>query len=196
MMMRTRSRRRGLTLIELLLALAGTAFVGAAVASMLVAVSYGTRADKDMRTLVVKHKTIDARLSGAIRASCTVLEQSDDLLILWMYDADGNAQPNLAEVCRIERASDVMTAYRAPDDLDEADNVAWPLDADFDALTAALKGGASFPGEIWATRMTEWTIALDAADASEARLVSYRFTLAAGDMRDTAVNAVALRNVR
>ena len=183
-----------MTLIELLLALAGTAMVGVAIATMLVAVAYGTQSDKDLRTLVVKYKTVDGRVSASLRGSHMVLAQGSDYLVLWMFDTDGSAAPNLSEIRRIECANGVLTSYKAPDNLDPLYDVAYALADDFDAITAAIKGDATFPGEIWATDVTDWTIALNENDPQAATLVSYRLTFQAGILSDIAINAVALRN--
>ena len=56
---------RGLTLLELLLALAGTAVIGTAVAAMLTGVAYGTTADKDMRSLITRQMALRARVEAA-----------------------------------------------------------------------------------------------------------------------------------
>jgi hypothetical protein len=201
MMANSRSKRwrspracRGLTLVEMLLAMSGTGLVGVAIATMLVAVAYGTQSDKDMRTLVVKHKTLDARLSAAIRESQMVLDAGDDFLVLWLYDTDESEAPDLSEIRRIEWAHGVLTAYQAPDDLSDASDTSYALTDDFDAITGAIQGSAIFPGRIWGVGIVDLSIALNDIDPRAATLVSYRFTLQAGDLTDAAINAVALRN--
>ena len=49
-------KRKGLTLVELMLALAGTAFVGAAMSAMLFSITRGTQERTDLRKFVVKQK--------------------------------------------------------------------------------------------------------------------------------------------
>ena len=67
------SRRTGLTLLEMLLALGGTGFVAVAVATMLSAVSHGTTTRTDVRSLAVKRATFSYRIDAAIRSSVQVL---------------------------------------------------------------------------------------------------------------------------
>ncbi len=190
--------RRGMTLIELLLAMMITAMVGAAIAGMLAAVSYGTDSSKDIRSLVARNKALSARVSAAIRGSKMVLDQGDNYLVLWMNDDDDNGVPSLLELRRInfDPGTGELSSYTAPDD---AADVSYALDDDFVVITDALMGDdlagtASFPKELWAKRVNSWTLALDNPDPQSARLVSYLIELSAGDMSDTALAAVGMRN--
>lgn len=197
----TRRRRshhpahRGLTLIELLLALSGTALIGSAIVSMLFAVSYGTKTDKQLRSLVTKQMTLRARIGAAVRESSMVLEEGDGYLFLWVYDTDESGQPNLDEIALLEfdPAEQTLTMYRAPES--PSSNPEYNAAGDIASQTAGVKGGSNFPAERWASGVTAFTITLDNADAQAARLVSYRLTLAAGDERDTAIGAASLRNL-
>ncbi len=198
----THRRCLGLTLVELLLALSITALVGASIAAMLTAVSYGTSSEKDLRTLVVKHKTTDARQSAAIRSSKMVLDQGADFMVLWTADLNGSGLPNLLEIRRIEYDSGTneLKSHETdfPDSWSQATidaaNAEYQLTDDFGAITSALTSSSLFPSSLWATDVTDWTVTLDNADPQRASLVSYRVTLQTGSMSDTTVNASALRN--
>lgn len=190
-------RRRGLTLIELLLATAGTGFVAVAITMMLNAISFGTSAGTDLRQAVVKQKTITSRITSAIRSSYLVLAAEDDLLILWTNDDDGDGEPSLGEIRRIERdaASKEIRAYAASSDLSSGDDTSYTLSStDFDAVTQALRDTANFPEEVWATGISAWTIALDAELIHDALLISSRLTVDVGDFHETAIATAALRN--
>jgi len=187
-------RSGGLTLVELLLALAITGLIGAAIASMLTAVSYGTRSSTDIRSLVVKNKTLGARITAAVRQSAQVLDADDGYIVLWMSDLDGSGTPNLLELQRIEldTGSEQLISY-TPDP--SATDVEYDIDTDdFDIVTTALIGSGDLVDELWATDVTAWTIDTDAADPPDATLVSFRLTLTAGGLSDTSVNAVSLRD--
>lgn len=184
--------QRGLMLIELLLALAVTGMVAAAMSSMLWAVSYGTSSSKGLRALAVKTKTLQSRLGGAIRGAAMVLDAGEDFLVLWVDDADGDGQPSLHEIQRIDRDAQAQTliAYAA---FETAQDVVYPLTTDFDQVTRALMGDAAFPGQVWATQVSGWSITLSQPDPQQASLVSYRLTLIADGVSETAIGAVALR---
>lgn len=183
-----------MTLVELLMALAGTSFVGAAVVSMLFVMSRGTQDDRDMRTFVVQYKTIDARLGAAIRGASMVLDKGDDYLVLWMYDEDDDGRPSLAEVRRIAWSDGVLTSFSAPKDLPAADNIIWDLTTNWNAVTTVLAGTVIFPEEVWAMNVSDCVVTLDNAEPQASRLVSYRVTLTVGGVSDVAINAAALRN--
>lgn len=198
----TMARRfRGMTLVELMLAMASTAMIGLAISAMLAAVAYGTQGGKDARTLVVKAKTINSRLSASVRRSALVLacndasQDGDDFLVLWTPgpDVDGSA-PRTSELHRIEfhGPTGQVRSYRNPSPgADTTYNLATD---DFNAVTQSLISGGTLPVEIWATGVEALQLRLDVAAAREAKLISYRFTLRAGDLAEVVACAAALRN--
>lgn len=194
-------RRSGLTLIELMLALAVTAVIGAAIAAMLGAVSRGVASSQDVRSMVTRHKVLEARLAASIRGSGSVLFASTDRLVLWAGDTNPDGQPNLSEIRRIERdAQGHLWSYRASFPAGwsavqiAAADVAYPLASDFDAVTSALKTDSLFPGEKWMTGISALGFTLNKSPAQSATLVSYRATLVAGDQSSVAIGAAAMRN--
>ncbi len=207
------SRRRihraaGLSFIELMLALAATALIGTSVMSMLVATSYGTTTNKEMLGVLVKQKTIASRLDAAIRSSKMVLESGYnasadvDYLVLWMADTRENEKPNLSELRLVQysRATDSLNFNIASFPLGLSDVALELLDLEFEltddfwtVLQTAI-GGLNFPGVTWGGDITAVTFTLDNVDPQAARLVSYRLTLADGDVSDTVIGTVSLRN--
>lgn len=184
----------GLTLVEMLMALAITGLIGAAIASMLTAVSYGTSSSRDIRSLVVKNKTLGARLSAAVRQSAQLLDADDGYVVLWTKDLNASGAPDLLELRRIEfdGTSGELADY-TPDPT--ATDVAYDLAADdFDAITTALIGTGDLVGKLWASEVSAWAIDLDEADPQDAVLVSFQLTLTAGSLSDTSVHAVSLRD--
>lgn len=84
--MRTPSQRRGLTLIELMLALTITVMISGAVAAMLAAVASGVDARQDQRSVILRAGAAQARLSSYIVPSRAVLNASPHTLVLWAND--------------------------------------------------------------------------------------------------------------
>lgn len=188
------ARHHGLTLVEMLMALAVTGLIGAAIASMLAAVAYGTSSDRDIRSLVVKNKTLSTRITAAVRQSAQLLDADDGYVVLWTSDLNDNGQPDLLELRRIEldAGTDDLTSY-TPDP--SAVDVTYDIDTDdFDAITTALIASDDLLGELWATGVTAWTVTVDTADPLDATLVSFQLTLTGGGLSDTSVNAVSLRD--
>ena len=198
---RSRARQAGMTLVELLLAMSSTAMIGAAIAAMLAAVSYGTSSEKNMRSLVVRNKLINARFSAAIRDAQMVLEAGDNYIVLWRVDTNESETSNLGEIQWIEldTGSSQIRSYKADfsgmtqAQIDAA-NTEFTLAADFDAATSAVRGTAVFPAEIWAGSTTGWTVTVNDNDEQQATLVSFRFQIEHADMSDTLIGAAALRN--
>ncbi len=186
-------RAKGLTLVELLLVLAATGLIGAAVASMLVAMSYGTSSSKDMRSLVASNKTVNARMSAAIRGSVMVLAQGNDYLVLWTEDTDENGAPSVQEIQRIarEEPGDELASYVA---VNSATDTAHPLTDNFNTITQTLITNNDMERTLWATGVDRWDVLLDDATAQDAVIVSYQLSLITGNMSDTVINTVSLRN--
>ena len=196
-----RRRRAGMTLVELLLTLTSTALIGAAIAAMLSAVSYGTSSNKDMRSLVVRNKIVNARFSAALREAHMVLEAGNNYICLWRVDTDESETPNLGEIQWIELDTDNDRIQSFQADFSgmsqaeiDAANREFALAADFDAATAGDRGTDLFPAEVWAGSIGRWTVTLNDPTDQQASLASYRFVLEHDDMSDTMIGAAALRN--
>ena len=85
----TRTRiptRRGMTLIELMIALAITAMVAAAIAAMLIAVTDGERSRRDNRGYIVRTHAAKARLGAYIAPCLRVLEVDGSDTVVWLND--------------------------------------------------------------------------------------------------------------
>ncbi|MFN3168487.1 MAG: hypothetical protein ACE37H_15615 [Phycisphaeraceae bacterium] len=188
-----RTPRRGLTLLELLLALAGTAVVGMAVTMMLTGVAYGTQSNKDLRTLVTKQMALRARIEAEVRESQVILDQGVGYLILWGEDADDSGTPNKSEiqVIELDAGTEVLTRYAPADGITD---VEYALADDFRTITDGFKGDATFPAERWGTEVSSFAITLDDADPQLARFVSFRLGLRGGEVSATAIGGAALRN--
>jgi prepilin-type N-terminal cleavage/methylation domain-containing protein len=83
----SRSARRGLSLLELLLAMAITAMVAAAIAGMLGAVSAGVGSRKDNRTIMVLAHAAQSRLGAYFATARCVLVADAANVTLWLNDS-------------------------------------------------------------------------------------------------------------
>jgi len=201
--MRTRSdilqpaRAGGLTLAELVLGMAMTTIVAAAIATMLVGVSGATSAYGESRSLMVGHGLAASRIGAAVRNARALLAAGEGLLVLWDEREHSDGVPQLSELERIEwdPGTEELHSYKAPSDLPEALDVSYDLTAtDFGAVTAALKGTESFPGRLWGVGVKAWTIHTDAADRLDVRFIGYRLVLETADASEVTVGGAALRN--
>src|SRR4051812_34952429 len=95
---RTTVRRasRGLMLVEVLLALAISGMVAAAVAAMLFALANGSRDRQDLRHRNVRAEVVIARVDTAIRSSSMLLGRTPNCVVLWVADSRKNGRPDLS----------------------------------------------------------------------------------------------------
>jgi type II secretory pathway pseudopilin PulG len=193
---RRRPARCGVMLVEILLALAITGMVAAGVASLLFAVSGGTKDRQELRRRNVRVDVLAARIDAAIRSSSMVLGRDSRCLVLWVSDTKPNGAPDLSELRRIEWDSTTkqMRCFEAPATLNPADDTAYALGTtDFVSTTAGLRGLPSFTSTVWANGVSGWSSSPDPVTQST-RVVSYGVTidLPTGGTH-TARSATALR---
>ncbi len=210
MVSRRRPLQRGMTLVELLIGLAITGMIGAAIAAMLSAVSYGTRSDHDLRRLAARHKAIDARLGDAIRysrmalASYTAVDGSL-LLVLWTGDARVNSSPNRSEirVLRFHPGAGDLASYKAAPPAGgwtDANDTKYQFDTNFAATV--VPGFLSGTPEVWASGVAALDLRFGRLDTGTptpaqvqaAKLISYRVTLGPADAGAVVVGAARMRN--
>jgi prepilin-type N-terminal cleavage/methylation domain-containing protein len=190
-------RCRGLTLVELMMALSITAMVAVAIGGMLSAVAYGTDADRDVRALVARGKMVSLRANAALRGSRMVLAAGQDTdgtwAVLWQRDLDGNGEPSLLEIRRLDydASAETLDSYTAPA---AAADVLYSTGSDFEAITEALMGTAAFPAERWANDVADFDLALEFVNPRLSRTLSYRIDLTSGPHTETSVGTVLLRN--
>ncbi|MEM6392557.1 MAG: type II secretion system protein [Planctomycetota bacterium] len=187
------ARRRGLTLVELLLAISGTVVIGAAIVAMLTSSAYATDEANDIRALVVRHKATSARLAANIRESKQVLAAGADYLVLWVADTDGDDAPSLLELRRIE-LDGVSDTLRIRDADPSATDVVYTLADNFALLTDALALGSDFPAIDLSEQVSALSFTLNDADPLAATLVTVRYSLTEGKLTDQGVVIARLRN--
>jgi type II secretory pathway pseudopilin PulG len=187
-------RAGGLTLVELMLAVAITAIIGLGVASMLFAFTYGSSVQADDREAMVAAELVKIRMSETVQRSCKVLAKGSNYLVLWVTDANGNNQPELSELRRIEYDSTAktLTSYKPPSTLspDTTYNLAT---TDFNAVTSALKGTSSLPGQLWSS-ISSFAIVLDNVTVQAAKFVGWQITVTSRASSENAVGGAMLRN--
>jgi hypothetical protein len=103
-MMRSDRRMRrishaGLTLVELMLALAITGMVGVGISSMMTMVATGTRGDMDGRSAVLRTHAAGMRMRAYLSDALCVLQHDPDLgIAVWLHDVGGDNRVAPSEV--------------------------------------------------------------------------------------------------
>jgi hypothetical protein len=177
-------------LTEVLLALTVTALVGLAVVTMLSAASYGSTSRAGMRDVLVLSRTTAARIGLSVRTALDVVgvdAVNGDYIVLWLHDSneDGIRQYDELELIERDAVTNELRSYTSASDATEFTTLA--------AFRATAL--ASFTPERWATGITEVDFVLLAPLDVEAPLVSWRLTATRDEVSETAVGAVAVRNI-
>ena len=90
--------RRGMTLLEVLLAIAITGMVGAGVTAMMSALSSSMIEHHDTRSSTLRAGLSQARLSSYVTRCRCLLDCESSRLVLWLEDADGDDAIDATEV--------------------------------------------------------------------------------------------------
>jgi prepilin-type N-terminal cleavage/methylation domain-containing protein len=97
--------QNGFTVIELLVALAVTAVVLSAVATLAFAMSSATRASEDTAFTQTEVRTATLRLAELVRNCCMICAVSGHDLVIWKSDDNQDERINLNEVVYLERGA-------------------------------------------------------------------------------------------
>lgn len=81
-----RRDRRGLTLLELILALSITAIIAAAIAGMMQTVTTGVMTRRGNREAMIRANAAQSRLAAYVTSSRSLLHVGDDDVVLWLGD--------------------------------------------------------------------------------------------------------------
>ena len=189
----TRSRHRGLALVELILGMAITTLVGAAISSMLFAVSRGSADENDLRALVARAKRVHASTTAALRGCRSILDATDTRIIVWSRDSDEDMAIDASELRVIEYVAETEE-LRWYEPADSMPNQTHGESDDFATIVNTLTAAGHLEFRRWAAGVTRFELAFDEADASLARLASLRVTLREGKHEHEAIAAVAMRN--
>ena len=90
--------RRGLSLLEMLLAIGITSIIGAAIASMMAAATNSLSANDDGRQSAIRLATTQVRLGAYIAPSFCILDKGDSFLTLWTEDSRESDTVHASEV--------------------------------------------------------------------------------------------------
>lgn len=178
-----RARRRAVTLIELLLAIAITAMVAMGVASMMTTVASVAESDREARSALLRSLAVREALRAYVEESLSVLQVSADgtAIAVWLEDDLGPGLVNVLElrVIRFDSATNSIVSDRVvfPDAWHAVQkqntNAIVPAIADPIALVDAFAGMSMTARTTLASGIAdaEWTLSdAVARNATRARL--------------------------
>jgi len=176
--------RRGLTLVELMLALTVTVVIGAGLASLLTVIGQTTAYDRDARSGSLRAHAAQVRLQAYSETALCVLQANDSgEFVLWLEDGKDPGAVNVSEF-RVFWVSDegVVTCERVdfPDDWTEAqlndNDGVLPAATDFFNMMIALRGVGSTERVTIVDGVQNVSLEFDPVTPVDAVRLRFRFT--------------------
>ena len=90
--------RRGLSLLEMTLAIGITAIIGAAIASMMAAAANSLTSKDDGRQSAIRVATTQIRLGAYIAPSRCILDKNNTTITLWLEDSTEGKTVHASEI--------------------------------------------------------------------------------------------------
>jgi Prokaryotic N-terminal methylation motif len=201
-----RARRRGLTLVELLIGLAITAITCAIMALLINATAVGTNTQNDGRRSLVRLQMVKAALEDELSNCRSILTSGSNYLVYWIGDQPGavtlpNNAVNLSELrlLEIDSSGNLNLWYcKFPAGTTNAAILAYDqtcaATTDFYALAVSLKGTTNWTSTTLATGATSMTTSLDSASPTSAHYVHVIINLNDGLVSKSIVLGVNVAN--
>ncbi|MEM8783152.1 MAG: hypothetical protein AAGE65_09905 [Planctomycetota bacterium] len=192
------SRSGGLTLLELVLALGATGFLGLAIATMLNAVAYGSQTADGLQTLVTRHQVVAQRVGSAVRQARLIVQQTPTELLIWYDDLNEDNVLDSIELMwlRYDATERKLTMERA--DLSAPGVFGVPTEpspiTNYELIRWGFELFSWLESNDWSRDMSACEFAIDNADPLLATLVTVTATFEENGQTDTMVHSFKLRN--
>ena len=177
--------RRGLTLLEMILAIGITATIGAAIATMMAAVSNGLTSRDDGRRTAIQLATTQVRLSAYIAPARCFLDHTDTAFTIWLDDTRESSTVHVSEIrwlaFNVSNKSFTVKFVDFPDEwtqsmIDAADSEC-NQSTNYDALLASLELSGHINEFTLIDTMETCSIWTDELDPQTAIRICVRFSL-------------------
>ncbi len=178
---RTHAAARGLTLLELMLALSITTIVAAAIAGMLSAVTAGVGTRRDARSVMVRAGAAQARLAAYIIPCSSLLASDGSSLVVWLEDSRASDTVHATEVrwLSYDAAAGAIDVHLVdfPDTWTQAArdlaDVQYAAGADFNAVLSSYQGNGWISTLRLVDGLDSLTVTTDSANILDSRTVDY-----------------------
>lgn len=193
---RGRTRRRGMTLVELLLAGTVSAITATAGATMIYAITSASDSTRDDRTTKNQGRFALLRISKAIREARAIGDSDSSCVVLWREDANQDDVVNLYElgIIKYKAVTQELTflSLVPPDGVSPGIVVS---DADFQdkaAVASLVNASGDKKTVVWAEGVESFTFSCFPSKA-EARIVDVKFQMRSGEERLTFSESITPR---
>jgi len=177
--------RRGLTLLEMTLAIGITAVIGAAIASMMAAATNSLTSKDDGRQSAIRLATTQVRLGAYIAPSRCLLAKNNSSITLWFDDSVESKTVHVSEIRWIkfdEETKELAVMFiQFPEDwsqdsIDEA-NVECNEMTDYSVLFDMYQANSMIDSIQLVDSMQSCKFWIDTSNPLEAKRISIRFSL-------------------
>lgn len=194
---------RGFTLLELMLSLVVTAFVGLGIASMMNMVSASESMDRDSRTVLLRSHAAQMRMRAYLDpALCVIAHDPSRGVAIWLADEKPNDNVHVSELrvlwwsagsgtLRLERV-DWPDAW--PPELIDEEDVILPPGTDFFAAMEAQRAAGLTVFETILEEVDAFSVDYEPASVQDARLLRMTVTLTAGETQRDVLMTFGLSN--
>lgn len=181
--------RRGLTLVELILALSVTTMIAGAIASMMAAVSNGVKIRRDSRSIMIRASAAHNRLDAYLSASRCLLAAADGGVVIWLHDQRESSTVHASEVRWLihdaeDGALDVFF-IDFPDAWTDVQRDLADREHDLGSNWSVILGQYEAKGLVSQVRLVDGIASLaidtDQPDAVDSRLISFELEFADGE---------------
>ena len=190
--------RRGLSLLEMLLAISITSVIGAAIASMMAAATTSLTSKNDGRQSAIRLATTQVRLGAYIAPSLCILDKGNSFLTLWNEDSSESDTVHSSEIRWIRFDSDDKTLHvqfvNFPEDwsqsmIDAADVECNSL-TNYETLFDGLQSDNLIASISLVDAMESCAFWIDTAEPTEATRVCIRFSFTSlfGETNDAMID--------
>jgi len=202
MMCRASFPRRGLSLVELMLALTITGMVAAAIASMLAAVTTGTHTRRDNRAAALTGNAMATRIAAYVTPARAFLAADSDRLALWLHDDRQSESVHASEIRWFlyhEADAELRVHFASfPEDWTQAainlEDREYPRNSDWWTLLEQLEALGWTDSIPVADGITDLIIRIDSVTALDARHVTIEAEISPGSLPIRTVIPATLLN--
>ena len=181
--------RRGLSMLELMLALTITAMVAAAIAGMISVVTVGVDMRRDTRTIMVRGATTQSRLSAYIAPSRCFLAKDSTGFVIWLNDTRQSDTIHATEVRWLAYDADQRTLVARyvefPSEWSQAAcdmaDLEYPVTSNWAKVLEAYQAAGHVGAMTLIDELDGGAVALDQTDPLDARYVKLDLTFTATD---------------
>lgn len=195
-----RPSRRGLTMLEFVLALAITAMVAIAISGMLTAVASGERLRRDNRAFVVRSHVAKSRLAAYVAKSRCILDADGANAVLWLDDSRASETVHATEIRWLifdsaEGTLDVHFVDFPPEWTDVAkdlEDAEYPSNADWAAIWTEYESNGYISELTLVDGLQGVSVTTDQADPMDSKEITFDLDFTTGTTGSPMSQAVSV----